>query len=65
MDEKTKSIVKHINRRLNDLEELGKVYSDDKIHDLAENLSKTDRTLGEIYTLIDNKFSTQVRKITT
>ena len=63
MDEKTKSIIKHINRRLNDLEELGKVYSDDKIHDLAENLSKTDRTLGEIYTLIDNKFSTQVRKI--
>lgn len=63
MDEKTQSIIKHIRKRLDELEELGKVYSEDKIHNLAENLSKTDRTLGEIYTVIDNKFSTQVRKI--
>jgi len=63
MDEKTKSIIKHIKKRIGDLEELGKVYSEDKIYDLAENLSQTDRTLGEIYTIIDNKFSNQVRKI--
>ena len=63
MDEKIESIVKHIKKRVGSLEELGQVYSEDKIYDLAENLSQTDRTLGEIYTLIDNKFSTQVRKI--
>ena len=63
MDEKIESIVKHIKKRVGGLEELGQVYSEDKIYDLAENLSQTDRTLGEIYTLIDNKFSTQVRKI--
>ena len=63
MDEKKKAILKHINKRLKDLEELGKVYSDDKIHDLAENLAKTDKTIGEIYTLVDNKFSNQIRKI--
>lgn len=63
MDEKKQAVIKHIKKRLADLEELGKVYSDDKIHDLAENLSKTDKTIGEIYTLIDNKFSNQVRKL--
>jgi hypothetical protein len=63
MEEKRNAIIKHIEKRLSDLEELGKVYSDDKIHNLAENLSQTDKTLGEIYTLIDNKFSNQVRKI--
>lgn len=63
MDEKKNSIIKHINKRLKDLEELGKFYSDDKIHNLAENLAKTDKTIGEIYTLIDNKFSNQIRKI--
>lgn len=63
MEEKRNAIIKHIKKRLSDLEELGKVYSDDKIHNLAENLSQTDKTLGDIYTLIDNKFSNQVRKI--
>ncbi len=63
MDEKKQTIIKHIKKRLADLEELGKVYSDDKIHDLAENLSKTDKTIGEIYTLVDNKFANQVRKL--
>lgn len=63
MDEKKQVVIKHIKKRLADLEELGKVYSDDKIHDLAENLAKTDKSLGEIYTLIDNKFSNQVRKL--
>ena len=63
MDEKKKAIIKHINKRLTDLEELGKVYSEDKINDLADNLAKTDKTIGDIYTLIDNKFSNQVRKL--
>ena len=63
MEEKRNAIIKHIKKRLSDLEELGKVYSDDKIHNLAENLSQTDKTLGDIYTLIDNKFSNQLRKI--
>ena len=63
MDEKKNAILKHIKKRLTELEELGKVYSEDKINNLAENLTKTDKTIGEIYTLIDNKFSTQVRKL--
>ena len=63
MDEKKTTIIKHIKKRLTELEELGKVYSEEKINNLADNLSKTDKTIGEIYTLIDNKFSNQVRKI--
>ena len=63
MDEKKKAIINHIKQRLTDLEELGKVYSDNKIHDLADNLARTNKTLDEIYTLIDNKFSTQVRRL--
>lgn len=63
MDEKKNTVIKHIKKRLTELEELGKVYSEEKINDLAENLSKTDKTIGEIYTLIDNKFSNQVRKV--
>lgn len=63
MDEKKSTIIKHIKKRITELEELGKVYSEEKINNLAENLSKTDKTIGEIYTLIDNKFSNQVRKV--
>lgn len=63
MDEKKNTIVKHIKKRITELEELGEVYSEEKINNLAENLSKTDKTIGEIYTLIDNKFSNQVRKV--
>ena len=63
MDEKKSAIIKHIKKRITELEELGEVYSEEKINNLAENLSKTDKTIGEIYTLIDNKFSNQVRKV--
>jgi len=63
MDEKKSTIIKHIKKRITELEELGEVYSEEKINNLAENLSKTDKTIGEIYTLIDNKFSNQVRKV--
>ncbi len=56
-------IVKHIKDRLNSLEELGKVYSEEKIESLATNLANSDKTLTEINTLIDNKFSSQIRKI--
>lgn len=56
-------IIHHIRERLNSLEELGKIYSEGKILSLAENLANSDKTLNEINTLIDNKFSNQVRKI--
>lgn len=56
-------IINHIKDRLNSLEELGQVYSEEKINSLAENLANSDKTLTEINTLIDNKFSNQVRKI--
>lgn len=56
-------IIAHIKERLNTLEELGKEYSEEKINTLAENLSSSDKTLTEVCTLIDNKFSNQVRKI--
>ena len=62
MDRKT-LIIEHINERLKELEELGKIYSEEKINSLAENLAETDKSLNEINTLIDNKFSNQVRKI--
>ena len=56
-------IKEHIKDRLKGLEELGQVYGEDKIEKLAENLSKSGKSLTEISTLIDNKFSYQLRKI--
>lgn len=63
MEEKKSLIINHINQRINSLKELGKIYSDEKINTLAENLLSTNKSLEEIYTLVDNKFATQVRKI--
>lgn len=56
-------IIEHIRERLSSLEELGKEYSEEKINSLADKLSSSDKTLTEVCTLIDNKFSNQVRKI--
>jgi len=56
-------IIAHINERLRTLTELGKIYSPEKIDELATNLSSSPKSLTEICTLIDNKFSNQVRKI--
>ncbi len=56
-------IIQHIKERLDSFKELGQAYSDEKIDALAENLSKTGKPLTEIFTLIDNKFSNQLRKI--
>ena len=63
MDDRKTLILQHINERLTSLKELGKVYSPEKIDELATKLSNSPKTLTEIYTLIDNKFSNQVRKI--
>lgn len=63
MEDKKNQIIKYIKERVAQLRELGKVYSDEKIEKLAENLLSTNKPLQEIYTLIDNKFSYQVRKI--
>lgn len=63
MEDKKNQIIKYIKERVAQLSELGKVYSDEKIEKLAENLLSTNKPLQEIYTLIDNKFSYQVRKI--
>lgn len=56
-------IIAHIKERLTSLEELGKLYSEEKTNSLAEKLANSDKTLNEIFTLIDNKFSNQIRKI--
>ena len=56
-------IIQHIKERLDSFKELGQAYSDEKIEALAENLSKTGKPLTEVFTLIDNKFSNQLRKI--
>ncbi len=56
-------IIEHIQERLSNLEELGKTYTKEKIDALATKLANTDKSLNEINTLIDNKFSNQVRKI--
>ncbi len=63
MEEKKSLIVKHIKERIDTLKELGKVYSEDKINELADNLLSTNKPLEDIYTLIDNKFATQARKM--
>ena len=63
MEEKMLAIVNHINERLGNLKELGKTYSEEKINALALKLLSTNKSLDEIKTLIDNKFSNEVRKI--
>ena len=61
--DKKEIIINHIKQRLTSLKALGKLYSNEKIEKLAERLASTDKTLDEIKVLIDNKFSTEVRKI--
>lgn len=63
MEEKRQQIINHINNRITNLTELGKVYSEEKINTLADKLLSTNKPLTEIYTLIDNKFSNQARKL--
>ena len=63
MDDRKSLIIKHIKERITNLSELGKVYSDEKIDTLATNLSNSNKPLEEVYTLIDNKFANQVRKL--
>lgn len=63
MEEKRQQIINHINNRITNLTELGKVYSEEKINTLADKLLSTNKPLTEIYTLIDNKFSYQARKL--
>ena len=62
MDRKN-MIIEHIKTRLTTLKELGKVYGPEKIDELATKLANSDKSLNEVFTLIDNKFSNQVRKI--
>jgi len=56
-------IIEHIKERLTSLKELGQVYSEEKIKQLADNLAKSGKTLTEVNTLIDNKFAYQLRKV--
>lgn len=63
MEEKRQQIINHINNRITNLTELGKVYSEEKINTLADKLLSTNKPLTEIYNLIDNKFSYQARKL--
>ncbi len=63
MEEKRLAIIEHIKERLATLEELGKVYSEEKINELALKLLSSNKSLDEIKQLIDNKFSNEVRKI--
>ncbi len=63
MEDKKNQIIKYIKERVSSLSELGKVYSNEKIENLATNLVNTNKELSDIYTLIDNKFANQVRKL--
>lgn len=63
MEDKKQLIINHIKTRLSTMKELDKMYSDEKINKLADNLLTTNKPLDDICTLIDNKFSQQVRKI--
>lgn len=63
MEDKKNQIITRIKERVSKLSELGKVYSDEKIEILATNLLNSNKPLSEIYTLIDNKFANQVRKL--
>ena len=63
MEDKKQLLTEYINGRLEKLESLGKTYSADKVEKLVNNLLKTNKELPELYILIDNKFSSQARKI--
>lgn len=61
--DKREQIIFHIKEKVQEFKELGQKYSEEKIASLADNLLNTGKALPEIYTLIDNKFSNQLRKI--
>lgn len=63
MYDKKKIVIEYIKKRLKELKELNKKYSEEKIEKLADNLINTNKPLEELYALIDNKFSYQARKI--
>ena len=63
MEEKRQLLTEYINGRLEKLESLGKTYSKEKIDKLINSLLKTNKELPDLYILIDNKFSSQARKI--
>lgn len=63
MEDKRQLLINHIRTRVSSLNELGRVYSDDKIFALADKLLVSNKPIEELYTLIDNRFSTQIRKI--
>ena len=56
MEEKRLAIIEHIKERLASLEELGKIYSDEKINNLALKLLSTNKSLEDIKQLIDNRY---------
>lgn len=64
MDIKKQLLTEYINGRLEKLTSLGQTYSPEKINKLVNNLLKTNKELPDLYQLIDNKFSSQARKIT-
>ena len=57
MYDKKKIVIEYIKKRLKELKELNKKYSEEKIEKLADNLINTNKPLEELYALIDNKFS--------
>ena len=63
MTEKRELIIKHINERILSLTELGRVYSEEKINKLADNLLTMNKPIEDIFRLIDNKFANQLRRI--
>lgn len=62
--DKKEYIVSYINKKLTEFNDLGHVYSDEKINTLAERLASSNKTLEEVCTTIDTKFFNQLKKIT-
>lgn len=63
MNEKRELIIRHINERILSLAELGRVYSEEKINKLADNLLTMNKPIEDIFKLIDNKFASQLRRV--
>lgn len=63
MEDKKTFITNYIKEKLKEFKELGKTYSDEKINALVTKLLSTNKSQDEIITIINNRFSYQIRKI--
>ena len=62
MDERT-NLFNYISKKVKELDNLGKTYSDEKINLLVDKLINSKKSYQELTQIVDNKFSLEARKM--